>query len=163
MTNPLKVLISGLCLLLCSQTLTSNVAFAHGEKALEPFVRMRTIQFYDVTWSKNKLDVNDEVVILGKFHVAEDWPRGVTKPDATYLNVSAPGPVFIRTERYLNGRPWVSSVALKPGGDYEFKIVMKARLPGRYHVHPFFNLHDAGPVMGPGEWLEVGGDPSPIR
>ena len=39
-------------------------------------------------WSQDKLNVNDEVVITGKFHVAEDWPRGVPKPDATYLNVS---------------------------------------------------------------------------
>ena len=119
---------------------------------------MRTIQWYDVMWSKDKLNVNDEVVITGKFHVAEDWPRGVPKPDATYLNVSSPGPVFVRTERYLNGQASVSSAALKLGGDYDFKIVLKARLPGRYHLHPFFNLHDAGAVMGPGHWFEVAGD-----
>jgi len=46
-------------------------------------------------WSKDTLNVNDEVVITGKFHVAEDWPRAVPKPDATYLNVSSPGPVFV--------------------------------------------------------------------
>ena len=106
-------------------------------------------------WSKDTLNVNDEVVITGKFHVAEDWPRGVPKPDAAYLNVSSPGPVFVRTERYLNGEASASSAALKLGGDYDFKIVLKARLPGRYHLHPFFNLHDAGAVMGPGHWFEV--------
>ena len=111
-------------------------------------------------WSKDNLNVNDEVVITGKFHVAEDWPRGVPKPDAAYLNVSSPGPVFVRTERYLNGEASVSSAALKLGGDYDFKIVLKARLPGRYHLHPFFNLHDAGAVMGPGHWFEVAGDPA---
>ena len=144
----------------CCVTLAPNGAAAHGEKALEPFIRMRTIQWYDVQWSREKLNVNDELVITGKFHVAEDWPRGVPKPDATYLNVSSPGPVFIRTERYLNGQSSVSSAALKLGGDYDFKIVLKARLPGRYHLHPFFNLHDAGAVMGPGHWFEVAGDPA---
>ncbi len=135
-----------------------NPADAHGEKALEPFIRMRTIQWYDVHWSHGKLNINDEMVITGKFHVAEDWPRSVPEPEATYLNVAVPGPVLIRTERYLNGQPWLTSAALKPGGDYDFKIVLKARLPGRYHVHPFFNLHDAGAVMGPGHWVEVAGD-----
>ena len=144
----------------CCLTLAPSGAAAHGEKALEPFIRMRTIQWYDVQWSREKLNVNDELVITGKFHVAEDWPRGVPKPDATYLNVSSPGPVFIRTERYLNGQSSVSSAALKLGGDYDFKIVLKARLPGRYHLHPFFNLHDAGAVMGPGQWFEVAGDPA---
>jgi methane/ammonia monooxygenase subunit B len=133
-------------------------AEAHGEKALEPFIRTRTIQWYDVAWSRPDVQVNDEVVVTGRFHVAEDWPIGVPKPEAAFLNMSAPGPVFIRTERTLNGQPWINSVALKPGGDYEFKVVLKARLPGRYHIHPFFNLKDAGPVTGPGQWIEVGGD-----
>jgi methane/ammonia monooxygenase subunit B len=147
-----------LCLTLTFLAVIPNSAFAHGEKALEPFIRMRTIQWYDVHFSQDKLAVNGEVAITGKFHVAEDWPSSVPKPDMTYLNVSTPGPVFIRTERYLNGQPWVSSAALKQGGDYDFKIVLKGRLPGRYHIHPFFNLHDAGAVMGPGQWIEITGD-----
>lgn len=133
------------------------VAHAHGEKALEPFIRTRTIQWYDVNWSKPDINVNDTVVVTGRFHVAEDWPVGVPKPEAAFLNISSPGPVFIRTERALNGQPWINSVALQPGGDYDFKVALKARLPGRYHIHPFFNLKDAGPVMGPGQWIEVGG------
>lgn len=133
-------------------------AMAHGEKNLEPYVRMRTIQWYDVQWSKQKLNVNDEVTVTGKFHVAEDWPISVPKPDATFLNISTPGPVLIRTERYLNGKPFMNSVALQPGGDYDFKVVLKGRLPGHYHIHTFFNLSDAGQVMGPGTWLDIGGD-----
>lgn len=131
---------------------------AHGEKALEPFIRTRTIQFYDVAWSKPGVNVNDEVAVTGRFHVAEDWPIGVPKPEAAFLNISAPGPVFIRTERSLNGQPWINSVALQAGGDYDFRVVLKARIPGRYHIHPFFNLKDAGPVQGPGQWIEIGGD-----
>ncbi|WP_251827580.1 bacterial ammonia monooxygenase, subunit AmoB [Methylovulum psychrotolerans] len=137
---------------------TLQPAMAHGEKNLEPYVRMRTIQWYDVQWSKQKFNVNEEVTVTGKFHVAEDWPISVPKPDASFLNISTPGPVMIRTERYLNGKPFMNSVALQPGGDYDFKVVLKGRLPGKYHIHPFFNLRDAGQVMGPGAWLDIGGD-----
>lgn len=137
-----------------------SAALAHGEKALEPFIRMRTIQWYDVQWSATQFKVNEEVSVSGRFHVAEDWPISVPKPEATFLNISTPGPVLIRTERYLNGKPWVNSVALQPGGDYAFKVVLKGRMPGRYHIHPFFNLKDAGQVMGPGVWLEIGGQAS---
>ncbi len=132
--------------------------FAHGEKALEPFIRTRTIQWFDVQWSTAAIQVNDALTVTGKFHVTEDWPVGVPKPDAAFLNISAPGPVMIRTERYLNGQPWINSAALKPGADYDFKVVLKARVPGRYHIHPFFNLKDAGPVMGPGQWVTIGGN-----
>ena len=160
MTKTTKNLLGIFCLGLFGLTVAPNAVYAHGEKSLEPFIRMRTIQWYDVRWSQDKLRVNDEVVITGKFHVAEDWPRAVPKPDLTYLNVTSPGPVFIRTERYVNGQATAGSAALKLGGDYDFKIVLKARLPGRYHLHPFFNLHDAGPVMGPGHWIEVTGVPA---
>lgn len=146
--------------LIMSVYLISSIqpVMAHGEKNLEPFVRMRTIQWYDVHWSTQKLNVNDEVTVSGRFHVAEDWPISVPKPDATFLNISTPGPVLIRTERYLNGKPYMNSVALQPGGDYDFKVVLKGRLPGHYHIHTFFNLRDAGQVMGPGTWLDIGGN-----
>ncbi len=145
-------------LILSVYTMNIQTVMAHGEKALEPFIRMRTIQWYDVQWSKQQFNVNEEISVSGKFHVAEDWPISVPKPEASFLNISTPGPVLIRTERYLNGKPFMNSVALQTGGDYIFKIVLKGRLPGRYHIHPFFNLKDAGQVMGPGAWLEVAGD-----
>ena len=68
------------CLGLLGLTFAPSVVYAHGEKALEPFVRMRTIQWYDVQWSQDKVKINDEVVITGKFHVAEDWPRSCDRP-----------------------------------------------------------------------------------
>jgi methane/ammonia monooxygenase subunit B len=155
----IKFLVS-LGFILSLYTLNVQTVMAHGEKALEPFIRMRTIQWYDVQWSKQKFNVNEEISVSGRFHVAEDWPISVPKPEATFLNISTPGPVLIRTERYLNGKPWMNSVALQPGGDYDFKIVLKGRLPGHYHIHPFFNLKDAGQVMGPGAWLDIVGNPA---
>jgi methane/ammonia monooxygenase subunit B len=137
-----------------------QIAIAHGEKNLEPFVRMRSIQWYDVEWSKQQININEEIVITGKFHVAEDWPASLPKPNAAFLNIATPGPVLIRTERYLNGKPWVNSSALQLGGDYDFKVVLKGRVPGRYHIHPFFNLENAGQVMGPGGWVEISGNAS---
>lgn len=81
-----------LLLLNVLSVLSVPAAQAHGEKALEPFIRMRTIQWYDVQWSTQKFNVNDEVSVSGKFHVAEDWPISVPKPEASFLNISTPGP-----------------------------------------------------------------------
>ena len=67
MMKTMKALLGVLLLILCGLTFAPNTALAHGEKALEPFIRMRTIQWYDVMWSKDTLNVNDEVVITGKF------------------------------------------------------------------------------------------------
>lgn len=138
--------------------LSNSNVWAHGERSLEPFVRMRTVQWYDVNWSTDKVAVNDELIITGKIHVAEDWPNSIPKPEAAYLGVIAPGPVFLRKERWINGEAHLNSLPLKIGRDYEFKMKLKARIPGRYHIHPSFNLLDTGNVAGPGLWVEITGN-----
>ncbi len=70
MLQRINNLIAIVCLSLSCLAVVPHSAFAHGEKALEPFIRMRTIQWYDVQWSQDKLAVNGEVAITGKFHVA---------------------------------------------------------------------------------------------
>lgn len=133
-------------------------AWAHGERSLEPFVRMRTIQWYDVAFSGSTVEVNEPLEITGKFHVAEDWPNSIPEPELVYLGVISPGPVFVRKERYINGEPHLNSLPLEVGRDYEFKIVLKARIPGKYHVHPSFNVKETGNIAGPGQWIEITGN-----
>jgi len=150
------LVLSSVCL--SGLVLSTSAVWAHGERSLEPFVRMRTVQWYDVNWSADKVAVNDELIITGKIHVAEDWPNSIPKPEAAYLGVIAPGPVFLRKERWINGEAHLNSLPLKIGRDYEFKMKLKARIPGRYHIHPSFNIIDTGNVAGPGLWVEITGN-----
>ena len=55
-------------------SLYAPTASAHGEKSQAAFMRMRTIHWYDLKWSKEVVKVNDTVEISGKFHVFEGWP-----------------------------------------------------------------------------------------
>lgn len=130
---------------------------AHGERNQEPFLRMRTAHFYDVKWSANKVAVNEDVVVEGKFRLFEDWPVNLPEPEVAFLGNGTPGPVFVRTESWVNGQPAIQSMALKRDRDYTFKTVLKARIPGRHHVHPMVNVQGAGPLLGPGSWVEVSG------
>jgi len=41
-------------------------ADAHGEKSQAAFLRMRTLNWYDVKWSKTNVTVNEEYEITGK-------------------------------------------------------------------------------------------------
>lgn len=148
-------------LLIVAGTLTwyAPTAAAHGEKSQEPFLRMRTIMWYDVQFSTEKIKVNEELTIIGKFHLFEEWPtRVVPPPSQAWLNVSVPGPQLIRKAAYLNGVAVVSTVSLALGRDYEFKIVMQGRNPGSFHLHPMINVEGGGPIVGPGTWVTVEGD-----
>lgn len=135
-------------------------ASAHGEKSQAAFMRMRTIHWYDLKWSKEAVNVNEEVEITGKFHVFEGWPETVREPDDAFLNIGIPGPVFIRKESYIGGQLVPRSVRLEVGSTYDFRVVMKARRPGDWHVHTMLNVEGGGPIIGPGKWITINGSMS---
>jgi len=132
-------------------------ASAHGEKSQAAFMRMRTIHWFDLNWSKDSVAVNDTMTISGKFHVFAGWPETVDKPDISFLNIGIPGPVFIRAGSWIGGQLVPRSVTLELGETYEFKVLLKARRPGDWHVHTMMNVKGGGPIIGPGKWVTVTG------
>ena len=119
---------------------------------------MRTAHWYDVTWSADTVKVNDEIEVRGRLHIFSDWPKHLFELRTVYLNLGANGPVFVKVATYLNEVPMMQSTHLEYGREYEFRIVAKARTPGRHHVHPMLNVESAGPLLGPGKWIEVTGN-----
>jgi methane/ammonia monooxygenase subunit B len=135
-------------------------ASAHGERNQEPFLRMRTLHWYDVKWSTEKMKVNDELVITGMVRIFEDWPSVVPSPGGearAFLSTAGPGSVMVKKESYINGQPMNQSTHLEKGRDYNFKLVMQARMPGRYHIHPTILVEGGGPLAGPGSWVDISG------
>ncbi len=132
-------------------------ASAHGEKSQAAFMRMRTIHWFDLNWSKDEVTVNDTMTISGKFHVFAGWPETVDKPEVAFLNIGIPGPVFIRAGSWIGGQLVPRSVTLELGDTYEFKVLLKARRPGDWHVHTMMNVEGGGPIIGPGKWVTITG------
>lgn len=133
--------------------------YAHGERAQQAGLRMRTVHWFDTKISTTKLDVNQTVTLSGTFVPSKFWPEHMAGPDGTaFLNVGIPGPVFVRVDSEVNGVPMIRSTAFHLGETYKYSMTLKARTPGRYHVHPVLSVKDTGPVIGPGFWVEVGGN-----
>ncbi len=132
-------------------------ASAHGEKSQAAFMRMRTIHWFDLNWSKDEVAINDTMTISGKFHVFAGWPETVDKPEVSFLNIGIPGPVFIRAGSWIGGQLVPRSITLELGNTYEFKVLLKARRPGDWHVHTMMNVQGGGPIIGPGKWVTITG------
>lgn len=147
----------GLLLAVAATSLYAPSASAHGEKSQAAFMRMRTIHWFDLKWSKEKVAVNEDVEITGKFHVFEGWPETVREPNVAFLNIGIPGPVFIRKESYIGGQLVPRSVRLEIGKTYEFRVVLRARRPGDWHVHTMMSVEGGGPIIGPGKWISIEG------
>lgn len=154
-----RILAFGLVATIAATTLpAATPAAAHGERSQQAFLRMRTFNWYDVKWSKTELNINDEMELTGKVHVFSGWPQAVHKPEVSFLNVGEPGPVLIRKGAFIGEMPVPRSFSLDVGKDYEYKLVLKARRQGRYHVHVQINVQDGGPIVGPGQWINIKGD-----
>jgi methane/ammonia monooxygenase subunit B len=91
-------------------------------------------------------------------HIAEDWPRAVVKPNRTFINVGSPSSVFTRLSSKVNGTPMFTSGPMELGGDYEYVIKLRGRLPGHHHIHPMLAVNGAGPFAGPGGWMDITGN-----
>lgn len=136
-----------------------DAVYAHGERAQEPYLRTRTAHWYDVKWSTEKVGVNEDITVTGKFRLFSDWPDAVDRPDTVFVSNATPGPVFARIESYLNGVPARQSFRnLEIGRDYEYKMVLRGRVPGTHHVHPMIAVKGSGPLVGPGKWVEITGN-----
>jgi methane/ammonia monooxygenase subunit B len=150
-------------LLALAAGLYAPAASAHGEKSQAAFMRMRTVLWYDLAWSKEVVKVNEDVEITGKFHLFSGWPETVAEPDVSFLNIGIPGPVFVRKESYIGGQLTPRSARLEIGKTYEFKVVLRARRPGDWHVHTMLSVQGGGPIIGPGKWVTIEGSMSDFR
>ena len=152
-----KLSFVALLLAVTSAMFYTPTASAHGEKSQAAFMRMRTIHWFDLDWSKDEVAINDTMTISGKFHVFAGWPETVDKPEVSFLNIGIPGPVFIRAGSWIGGQLVPRSVTLELGDTYEFKVLLKARRPGDWHVHTMMNVEGGGPIIGPGKWVTITG------
>lgn len=150
-------------LLALAAGLYAPVAAAHGEKSQAAFMRMRTVLWYDLKWSKELVKVNEEVEITGKLFMFTGWPETVNQPDTAFLNIGIPGPVFIRKEAYVGGQLVPRSQGLEIGKTYDFRVVLKARRPGDWHVHTMMSVEGGGPIIGPGKWITIEGSMGDFR
>lgn len=152
-----KLSFVALLMALTAAMLYTPTASAHGEKSQAAFMRMRTIHWFDLNWSKESVPVNETMTVTGKFHVFSGWPETVDKPESAFLNIGTPGAVFIRAGSWIGGKLVPRSVSLELGETYEFKVLLKARRPGDWHVHTMMNVEGGGPIIGPGKWTTITG------
>ncbi len=132
------------------------IASAHGEQGQQAFERTSTVLFYDVKFSTTTVDINAPLTITGTVRVMNSWPdHTIGPPELGYLTVNEPGPVLSVQERWMSGMFTPQSVNLTKGGIYPFKLVLKGRVPGTWHVHPALAVKGTGTLMGPGQWVTV--------
>jgi methane/ammonia monooxygenase subunit B len=140
-------------------------AQAHGERAQEAFLRMRTVSWVDVTFSSDRVRQGETFTVTGTAKILEAWPTNLAKgnPNTAFLGLIAPGPVVMLKERTINGVSVPTRIDAKKGDIYEFSMTVAGRRVGRWHVHPSLSVKGAGTLLGPGQWINVEENPDGYR
>jgi methane/ammonia monooxygenase subunit B len=137
---------------------SAGPADAHGEKSQAAFLRMRTLGWYDLKWSKTNVTVNEEYEISGKVHFMNAWPAVLRPPERAFVNVGQPGAMANRIAVFVGGQFVPRSMELKLGKTYEFRMLLRARRPGHWHTHVQISVETAGPIPGPGQYIDIKGN-----
>jgi methane/ammonia monooxygenase subunit B len=140
-------------------------AHAHGERAQEAFLRMRTVSWVDVNFSSDHVRQGETFTITGTAKILDAWPTNLAKgnPNTAFLGVIAPGPVVVLKERTINGVSVPTRIDAKKGDIYEFSMTIAGRRVGRWHIHPALAVKGAGTLLGPGQWITVEKNPAGFR
>src|SRR5262245_26623562 len=126
-------IVGGAVSLMLAATTPSTLS-AHGEAADEPFLKVLTTAFHDVSVTPTDIKVGEPVTITGTIRVLDTWPYTLKAPEMAYLTAVVPGPVFVMKERVINGAAAPHSIFIQRGGVYQFRMVVLGRQPGRWHV-----------------------------
>jgi methane/ammonia monooxygenase subunit B len=137
-------------------------AQAHGERAQEAFLRMRTVSWVDVNFSSDHVRQGETFTITGTAKILDAWPTNLAKgnPNTAFMGIIAPGPVVMLKERTINGVSIPTRIDAKKGDIYEFSMTVAGRRVGRWHIHPSLAVKGAGTLLGPGQWVTVEKNPA---
>jgi methane/ammonia monooxygenase subunit B len=140
-------------------------AQAHGERAQEAFLRMRTVSWVDVNFSSDRVRQGETFTITGTAKILDAWPTNLAKgnPNTAFLGIIAPGPVVMLKERTINGVSVPTRIDAKKGDIYEFSMTVAGRRVGKWHVHPALSVKGAGTLLGPGQFINVEENPDGYR
>ncbi len=138
-------------------------ADAHGEKSQAAFLRMRTLNWYDLKWSKTSVSVNEEYEITGKLYIMNTWPAAIEVPNQCFLNTGQPGAMAARLGVWVGNQFTPRSMKLELGKTYAFRVLLKARRPGHWHTHVQLSVKTGGPIPGPGAYIDIKGNFSDYR
>jgi methane/ammonia monooxygenase subunit B len=134
---------------------------AHGEIAQEGFVRMESVGWWDVKFSKTSLAQNENLNLTGTAKILETWPANMSdgNPKICYFTVIEPGARFVLVDRKINGMEAPQSFFCAKGDVYNFNMTLRARDPGNWHVHPAIAVKESGSLIGPGQYIDINSSP----
>lgn len=125
-------------------------ADAHGVQAQ---LQSRFIRIEDETWSAQTVNTGDEITVSGTLQSL------VNRPLRGWLSIFSESTNAGNRWEFVARDPPGNVFEIPPQGTIPYELTAVALEPGIYHLHTQLNVANVGPGLGPGQTVQVVGEP----
>jgi methane/ammonia monooxygenase subunit B len=125
-------------------------AHAHGVQAQ---LQSRFVRIEDETWSAQTVNTGDEITVSGTLQSL------VNRPLRAWLSVFSESTNAGNRWEFISRDPPGNVFEIPPQGTVPYELTVRALEPAIYHLHTQLNIASVGPGLGPGQTVQVTGQP----
>src|ERR687889_2534238 len=125
-------------------------AEGHGVQAQ---LQSRFVRIQDEAFSAQTLQTGDEITVSGELQSL------VNRPLRAWISIFSESTNAGNRWEFVARDPPGNVFEIPPQGTIPYELRAKALEPGVYHVHIQLNVAGVGPGLGPGQTVQVSGEP----
>jgi len=152
-TSNIKIAVVALfAIVMSTSTIIAMTQTAQGH-GVQAQLQSRFVRIQDEAFSTQTLNTGDQMTVTGTLQSL------VNKPLRAWLSLFSESTNAGNRWEFIARDPPGNIFDIPPQASVPYSITAKALEPGIYHVHTQLNIEHVGPGLGPGQTVQVTGNP----
>lgn len=152
-TSNIKIAVVALfAIVMSTSTIIAMTQTAQGH-GVQAQLQSRFVRIQDEAFSTQTLNTGDQMTVTGTLQSL------VNKPLRAWLSLFSESTNAGNRWEFIARDPPGNIFDIPPQASVPYSITAKALEPGIYHVHTQLNIEHVGPGLGPGQTVQVSGNP----
>ena len=152
-TSNIKIAVVALFAIVMSTSTIIAIAQTAEGHGVQAQLQSRFVRIQDEAFSAQTLNTGDQLVVTGNLQSL------VNKPLRAWLSLFSESTNAGNRWEFVSRDPPGNIINVAAQEKIPYRLEAKALEPGIYHVHTQLNLASVGPGLGPGQTVQVTGEP----
>jgi methane/ammonia monooxygenase subunit B len=152
-TSNIKIAVVALFAIVMSTSTIMVVSQSVEGHGVQAQLQSRFVRIQDEAFSAQTLNAGQQLVVTGTLQSL------VNKPLRAWLSLFSESTNAGNRWEFISRDPPGNIFDIPPQGTVPYSITARALEPGVYHVHTQLNIEHVGPGLGPGQTVQVSGQP----
>ena len=152
-TSNIKIAVVALFAIVMSTSTIIAVSQAVEGHGVQAQLQSRFVRIQDEAFSAQTLNAGQQLTVTGTLQSL------VNKPLRAWLSLFSESTNAGNRWEFISRDPPGNIFDIPPQGTIPYSITAKALEPGVYHVHTQLNIEHVGPGLGPGQTVQISGNP----